>query len=117
MADRSMIRFWKALLGTALFIPWSASATPTVLPEFQLDQPVWEAEAKQIYPALAFDGTNYLVAWEDVRPASSTSSCMIMVARVSQAGELLDRPGIPVSTACQVPSTNSDYGMGLAFDG
>ena len=58
--------------------------------------------------AVAFDGTNYLVAWEDSRSGSYD----IYGARVSPAGVVLDPSGIAVSTASshqQAPS--------LAFDG
>jgi len=49
----------------------------------------------QLFPAVGFDGTNYLVAWEDYR--SDTSD--IYVSRVSSSGTVLDPYGIAVSTA------------------
>ena len=66
----------------------------------------------QSAPALAFDGTNYLVTWTDLRTGNNN----IFGARVSTAGSVLDGPtatgGIAISTAAgaqQLPA--------LAFDG
>jgi hypothetical protein len=48
----------------------------------------------QINPAIAFDGTNYLVAWQDVRLGGDYD---VRVARVTPAGAVLDRNGVIVS--------------------
>jgi hypothetical protein len=69
------------------------------------------AAGHQYYPAVAFDGTNYLVAWHDGR-TSGTTGLDIYGARVSGAGGVLDAGGIPMSTAAndqQIPA--------VAFDG
>ena len=55
------------------------------------------ATAMQEGPALAFDGTNYLVAWQDDR--SSMHVPDIYGARVTRAGAVLDPAGIAISTA------------------
>ena len=55
-------------------------------------------------PTLAFDGTNYLVAYRDARsqPPGNSTSASVSAARISPAGVLLDGsstvPGIMVST-------------------
>jgi len=66
------------------------------------------AASSQGYPAVGFDGTNYLVVWTDYR--SDTAD--IYGARVSPAGTVLDPSGIAISTA-----TMQQGGPGLAFDG
>ena len=50
----------------------------------------------QLSPALAWDGSNYLVAWTDFRSGASYD---IYGARVSAAGVLQDAAGVPISTA------------------
>ena len=53
------------------------------------------ATADQAHPAVAWDGTNYLMVWEDQRSATSID---IYAARVAEDGTVLDPVGIPVST-------------------
>jgi large repetitive protein len=54
------------------------------------------ATAVQLDPALAFDGTNYLVAWSDNRSGTAPD---IYGTRVSPAGAILDPTGTAISTA------------------
>jgi hypothetical protein len=62
------------------------------------------------YPAVAFDGTNYLVVWEDFRDYVHYD---IYGARVTQAGTVLDTAGgIAISTAIY-----DQRAPALAFDG
>lgn len=70
--------------------------------------PISTAADDQDYPAVAFDGTNFLVVWGDDRSGNDPD---IYGARVSQAGVVLDSSGIAISTA-------PDYqgGAALAFD-
>ncbi|MEO0100477.1 MAG: T9SS type A sorting domain-containing protein [candidate division WOR-3 bacterium] len=70
--------------------------------------PISIAPERQRYPSVAFDGTNYLVVWEDRRSGNFD----IYGARVSQAGALLDTNGIAISTA----ATSQMY-PSIAFDG
>lgn len=53
------------------------------------------ATGDQSAPAVAWDGTNYLVAWEDLRNATDAD---VYAARISVAGTVLDATGIPLST-------------------
>jgi Secretion system C-terminal sorting domain len=59
-------------------------------------------------PSIAFDGTNYLVAWQDFR----SSRFKIFGARVNQSGEVIDSSGFVISTGAQGPTEPF-----LAFDG
>ena len=61
-------------------------------------------------PATAFDGANSLVVWTDARGALYEWD--IYGARVTQAGDVLDRSGIPISTAPGIQESPT-----LAFDG
>ncbi len=70
--------------------------------------PICAVSGNQKNPAVAFDGTNYLVVWEDSRNDTSD----IYGTRVSPQGEVLDSPGIPVSIL-----SGAQINPALAFDG
>ena len=56
----------------------------------------------QTYPAVAFNGTRYLVVWEDNRGfAAADGDLDIFATRVLPTGMICDPNGIPVSTAPQ----------------
>ena len=61
--------------------------------------PVSTAVDGQTNPAIAFDGTNYLVAWEDWR--AGTLAPDIYCTRVSPSGSVLDTAGVVVSAAAE----------------
>jgi MYXO-CTERM domain-containing protein len=63
----------------------------------------------QTWPSVAFDGTNYLVAWQ----SSTSTSNDVVAARVDPNGTLLDPAGIPVSAT----SASTDVEPRVAFDG
>jgi phosphoribosylformylglycinamidine (FGAM) synthase PurS component len=67
------------------------------------------AVGSQEYPAIAFDGTNYLVVWQDYRSGSDYD---IYGARVSVGGSVLDPSGIAISTAADL-----QWYPAVAFDG
>jgi hypothetical protein len=70
---------------------------------------VSQAAYEQYAPALAFDGANFLVAWEDSRSDSSED---IYGARVTPAGVVLDSSGITISMGAGERDNPS-----LGFDG
>ncbi|MDH4211367.1 MAG: T9SS type A sorting domain-containing protein [candidate division WOR-3 bacterium] len=71
--------------------------------------PISTAPNDQKYPTIAFDGFNYLVAWEDYRNDYHGD---IYGARVNQNGVIIDPSGIAVSTAA-----NDQRLPDISFDG
>jgi hypothetical protein len=72
--------------------------------------PISVAPDFQGSPAVAFDGANYFVFWEDQRAGSPNWD--IYGARVTPAGTVLEPGGIPISTYQQAQLTPA-----VAFDG
>ena len=70
--------------------------------------PISQATYNQVSPAVSFDGTSFLVVWDDNR----RGECDIYGARLSQAGNVLDPAGIPISSAAY-----GQHNPALAFDG
>lgn len=64
--------------------------------------------SRQIHSEVAFDGTNYLVVWEDNRG----DTWDIYAARVNPTGTVLDPQGIPIAVAL-----SNQLGPAVAFDG
>ena len=82
-----------------------------------LDKPaiaISTARRDQAHPSVAFDGTNYLVVWTDDRSSRTDAFERpdVYGARVTREGVVLDRTGIPISTARGYQG-NPD----VAFDG
>ncbi|WP_242342219.1 InlB B-repeat-containing protein [Anaeromyxobacter terrae] len=67
------------------------------------------APGDQVSAAVAFDGTNYLVVWQDSRGSTGRD---IYGARVTPDGTVLDPGGIPISTALE-----HQVEPAVAFDG
>ncbi|MFH0777815.1 MAG: FlgD immunoglobulin-like domain containing protein [Candidatus Eisenbacteria bacterium] len=67
------------------------------------------AADEQYWPAVAFDGTNYLVVWQDKRAGAAYD---IYGARVSASGVVLDPEGFVISSA-----VGDQYWPAVAFDG
>ncbi|MFT3927729.1 MAG: MopE-related protein [Myxococcales bacterium] len=68
------------------------------------------ATNNQLYPAASYDGTNWLVVWQDYRNGSGNSD--IYGTRVSSSGVLLNPSGISIATGAQ-----SQLFPALAHDG
>jgi len=66
-------------------------------------------------PTIAFDGDNYLVAWQDYRQLQDNLHTDIYASRVTRTGQLLDGPGgFPVTTAAENIEVNPRM---VFFDG
>jgi len=91
------------------FSPRIGGTVETTSGEFLLDTNiVYTKAAETEFPAIAFDGRNYMVVWEDYRSGYSH----ICGARVSPGGVLLDTAGIPISSP-----PRGQYNPSIAFDG
>ncbi len=83
---------------------------PLISTEFDLDQPVTTAApSAQFAPAIASDGTNYLVVWHDNRNGPKLD---LYAARVTTNGAVLDPSGFAITTA-----TNDQWYPAVAFNG
>ena len=71
--------------------------------------PISTVAGDQNTPSVAFNGTNYLVAWADFRNGSTSD---IYAARVTTAGVRLEASGIVVANAVQSQSRPT-----VSFDG
>jgi hypothetical protein len=76
-----------------------ASAYPTISPELNLDLPKsGPAEVSQGFPRIAYDGTNYLVIFNDDRgPANGLYDYHVGGARMAPDGTLLDPEGFRIT--------------------
>lgn len=92
---RSFRNLTKILIFSIGFVFCLSGPAFSTWPEFGLSNDCFlgSAQGTQTTAAVAFDGTNFLVAWEDERESSHRD---IFGARVSQNGEILDPAGIPI---------------------
>jgi len=99
--------------GTNFLIVWSQFNLNTNLNQIQaaLISPAGQilnefrlvaGPGEQSLPTVSFDGTNYLVAWQDTRNSSDGD---IYGTRVKSDGTVLDPTGIPITTAPGVQHT------------
>jgi len=89
---------------------YPALLDPFISPELGLDNPTnGPANGTQWRPTMAFDGANFLVAWDDVRLGTDGD---IYGTRISKAGVVIDPTGIVISDASGYQGRTS-----VAFDG
>ncbi len=74
--------------------------------------PICTSANLQKNPAVAFDGTNYLVVWKDDRNGGGMYGGDIYGARVTPDGTVIDPDGIPICTV-----NNPQWTPAVAFDG
>ncbi|UCG43944.1 MAG: hypothetical protein JSU73_04855 [candidate division WOR-3 bacterium] len=88
--------------GSVFLVAWSDDdiRAARVMPDGTVldtvDIVISAAADRQDFPDVSFDGTNWLVVWQDMRAGGYYD---IYCARVTPAGEVLDPSGIAVSTA------------------
>ena len=76
---------------------YPAVIDPTISSEIAIDAPLEQAAPlAQTAPAVAFDGNNYLVVWNDQRLSAGPS--LVEAARVNASGTVLDAAGILVTS-------------------
>ena len=106
---------------------YPASLTLLISPQQGMDRPISSPmDANQEEPAVAFDGTGYLVVWRDGRARTRND---IYGSRVSAAGKVLDPGGFRVrrgGTSCDRPALAmgkdhflvvwEEHGGGSGFD-
>ncbi|MCY1075747.1 hypothetical protein [Archangium lansingense] len=77
---------------------YPASLAPVISPELGTDEPVvTPAPGNQVQPAVASDGMDYLVIWQDYRLGDNVSR--IYGTRVTPMGILVDPSGLRIGTA------------------
>jgi hypothetical protein len=73
---------------------------------------VSDAAYDQTSPAIAFDGTNFLVTWQDTRDIPTDASANIYACRLTPSLEVLDSAGILVAG-----TREEDYAPAVAWGG
>lgn len=78
----------------------SVAQASVISPELGTDTPQHgPGDRPQYSPAITFDGTGYLVVWQDSRRKSAASpSNQLFAVHVTKQGEVLDPGGIPITT-------------------
>lgn len=100
-------------LTLALVLGADAAEPPFISPEFQMDTPLLGAAwSTQLSPAVAFNGTYYLVVWADYRGYEPGTAPDVYGARVTTNGLVLDPHGFII---CQ--GTYGHDGLVVAASG
>jgi hypothetical protein len=86
----------------------AAPAAPVVSPELEPDQPATTSQT-HMYPAISFDGTNYLVIWVVYGSGSSGWGNYVKALRVDAGGTPLDASPIELG--------RTDQSTQVAFNG
>jgi hypothetical protein len=87
----------------------AARVTSTGLVQDPVGIPMAAGDGNELFPSVGFDGTNYLVVWEDWRRGEYAD---IYGARVSRDGVVLDTGGFAISQAL-----DDQWRPSVAFDG
>ncbi|MFQ5884589.1 MAG: hypothetical protein ACE5IO_05755, partial [Thermoplasmata archaeon] len=93
--------------GTSLVERWMQGPSTSLLEEFIIDTSITYVGApyEQIHNSVAFDGTSYMVVWEDARSLKYD----IYGARVDTSGSVLDPAGLAISSFVKLyPSVGFD---------
>jgi hypothetical protein len=103
---------WQDMRGSMDFDIYGCRVSPdgTILDPAGI--PISTAPFDQLTPTVAYDGRNYLVAWQDGRSGTST----IFGARVTGAGEVLDPEGVAlcnVVSGQREPAASASEGLFL----
>jgi hypothetical protein len=107
-----------------VYLPYSTTNSPQLMGEYISPTtgqplgpsfPIAPAGGTEASPALAFDGTNYLVVWEELQSAALLG---LNAARVSPAGTVLDASPLRLVDTSSLPNNFQTQAMpGVAFDG
>jgi hypothetical protein len=91
--NRVGVRVSADILGQA---EYPIAVDPIVGPEFGVDNPIFSpSTATQVVPAIASNGTNYLVAWENSFGRQAGTG--VLGSRVGADGNILDVTGIAIN--------------------
>jgi hypothetical protein len=85
---------WQDLRGGDFFDIYGARVTPSGAVLEPDGIPISTALNSQVFPALAFDGTDYLVVWQDYR----TGDFFIYGTMMNTGGQVLDTTGFAIAT-------------------
>jgi hypothetical protein len=107
-----------------VYLPYSTTISAQLMGEYLAAStgqplgpsfPIAPAGGTEATPALAFDGTNYLVVWQELQ---SSATLGLNAARVSPAGTVLDASPLRIMDTSLLPDNFQPLAMpSVAFDG